>query len=114
MPVFDKKRALASVDGDTALLQELLKLFRTEYPELLHRLGDAIGSGNPEALRLYAHSLKGTLVALGAVDAGRTALALEEQGQTRDLNDAPRTYSRLVGELRDFEREVFEYERTLV
>ena len=48
-----------------AFLTELLDLFAEETPKLLVRMREAMEAGDAPALRVAAHSLKGTCANLG-------------------------------------------------
>ncbi|MEW5994971.1 MAG: Hpt domain-containing protein [Candidatus Zixiibacteriota bacterium] len=113
MAPFDHARALAAVDGDTALLKELLVLFRQEVPDVLKQINSAIQAQAPDDLRLHAHKLKGTLSILGANEAARTAAALETLARHNTLGDADVFYEQLVAQVHQFDRAAAEYERTL-
>jgi two-component system, sensor histidine kinase and response regulator len=83
--VFDRQAALARVEGDRELLQEVVGLFFTEVPELLSTIHQAIARGDGKALEHTAHSLKGTVSSFGAQAAREAALRLERIGRDGDL-----------------------------
>jgi HPt (histidine-containing phosphotransfer) domain-containing protein len=83
--VFDQQAALARVEGDWGLLQEVVGLFFTEVPELLSAIHESIMRGDGKALENTAHSLKGTVSSFGAQAAREAALRLEIVGRSGDL-----------------------------
>ncbi|MBI1818303.1 MAG: Hpt domain-containing protein [Deltaproteobacteria bacterium] len=68
---------LHQVDGDVALLRELIALFLASYPERLARLDAALADRDAPALELVAHSLRGSAYNFCAVAAAAAAARLE-------------------------------------
>lgn len=83
-PVFDEEAALESVDGDRELLGEIIDAFFDECPLLTAALVDAINRGDTSAIRRAAHTLKGALGTLGALEASSLARELEARADQRD------------------------------
>ena len=61
LAVFDPGAALKHSGGDRRLLQEVVGLFRADYPGSLRQIASAIKAYDAERLRLSAHALKGAL-----------------------------------------------------
>lgn len=99
-PAFDPAEALSIVDGDRGLFQELVNMFRDNYPAELSALRDAIGRRDSDALRRVSHHLKGTLGALAAGPARHAALRLENLGSRADFDPAPAVYLEMEQQLR--------------
>ncbi len=97
--IFDQAAALAQVDGDSELLQELVTLFLDDYPRLLGEITEAIARGEGQALARTARSLKGAVGALAAQGAFAAALTLEQIGKAGDLTQAAEAYASLEKEL---------------
>jgi len=93
--VFDPEEALSIVDGDKDLFQELVDIFRQNYPGELSSIREAIGLRDPEALRQAAHHFKGTLSTLAAGPARQSALRLEQIGRDADLGQANTIYTEM-------------------
>ncbi len=87
------------IDHDTELLAELAEIFRGDYPVQLAGARRALDDQDPEALRRYAHALKGALGNLAAKSASCLAASLEDMGKTGDLGDAEMTLAQLQAEL---------------
>ncbi len=85
---WDKAAALARVEGDAALLSELLQVFLEEVPEQLHVMQQALAAADFEVIERTAHTLKGELLYLGLTEIAEQAKALEHQGRERDLQAA--------------------------
>ena len=89
--VWDRAAALATVEGDTELLGEIIGLFLEEAPRLLESARDAAARQDGQALERAAHSLKGSAASLGAGTVVAAALTLEtlgRAGQTAQVQEA--------------------------
>jgi two-component system, sensor histidine kinase and response regulator len=93
--VFDISDALQRTEGDAELLGDLVDIFIDTSPELLGEVKQALDTGDGQALRSSAHSLKGTLGTLGAHNAFGLALQLEQCGRCDNLAGAAPTYGAL-------------------
>jgi two-component system sensor histidine kinase/response regulator len=85
----DRDALLNRVGGDETLFKEIVELFLEDCPVRVAAIQAAVQSGDPEAVRLSAHALKGSasnLSALGLTSAART---LERLGAERRLESAP-------------------------
>ena len=98
-PSFDFNHALERVDGDKALLSELVEIFLDETPKKLDALRLAILRNESEASKEMAHSLKGELGYLGVSGVSQRARDLEEMGRIKDLQRAPESFVALETEL---------------
>lgn len=76
------------VDGDSALLQELVILFKAEAPRLIEEIRRALDSGDASALREAAHTLKGSAASMTASGAAAAAHTLEMIGNSGSLDGA--------------------------
>jgi two-component system, sensor histidine kinase and response regulator len=81
---WDYAAALERVGGDEPLLVELIAIFFEEYPKFAGRLTQSLSQKDFATLREVAHSLKGSLGYLGAVDGEALALAVEQASVARD------------------------------
>jgi PAS domain S-box-containing protein len=91
----DARVALASVEGDTSLLQELSQLFQADCARLQAELRSAVAEKNALQLRRAAHTLRGAASSFGACRIVAAAQALEELGQTGQLDNAAELAARL-------------------
>ena len=87
--LFNPAEALARLDGDQELLQELAQIFLKESPEILRRLREAVKRGDVEAVAAEAHSMKGSVSTFGVTSATEAALTIEMMGRQKDLSGAP-------------------------
>lgn len=105
----DLHAALARVDGDKELFDEMTALFIEESPKALSKMHEAITRQDPQALVYSANALKGALGNFAATKAIDTALRLELMGRRGDLsqaysalNDLEKQLARLQALLADF------------
>jgi two-component system sensor histidine kinase/response regulator len=90
---------LERIDGDRVFLAELLELFRSDCPELMHNAEAAIMTGNAASLQRTGHALKGALSNLSANTAAELAGFLEIMGGDGDFRQASVTLNELAQEL---------------
>jgi len=88
LPVLNLAAALERVGGDEELLKEVTGLYRKESAMLVAEIEAAVRSGSAEDLQQSAHTLKGSLSAVGAEASADAALQLESQGRTKDLRES--------------------------
>ena len=98
LPTFDRDVALARVEGDEALLQEIVQLFLEQTPGLVERIERAIALQDGQTLERTAHALKGSASNLGAKAMAAAAARLESIGRNGDFAAAETAYSELVEE----------------
>ncbi|MGZ8945147.1 MAG: response regulator, partial [Methylococcaceae bacterium] len=85
--VWDATAALDNLDGDSALLDEMIALFFIEGPKQLSELSRVQAEGNLPVLANVAHAIKGTVAQFFAEPAKACALLLEQtarSGQSAD------------------------------
>ncbi len=103
-PVFDEHVALARVEGDRELLQELIGLFFDGTPGLLAEIQGSIEHRDANSLMQAAHTLKGAVGNFGAKVAFDAALRLELMGRGGDFTNAEELYAELTKEVARLER----------
>jgi PAS domain S-box-containing protein len=95
----DTASALARVEGDVELLQELVALFLEDLPDLLTNLREAVTAGDAGAIERAAHKLKGSVGNFAAQPAFDAALRLEKIGRVGELTEAESAYHALLQEI---------------
>ncbi|WP_231740844.1 response regulator [Thalassoglobus neptunius] len=85
---YDWSVALENVAGDLELLETVLDAFLQEYPPLLEGIRSSIETDDFDSLSRNAHTLKGTLLSIGAVVPAETLLSLEESAKSKDSSRA--------------------------
>jgi PAS domain S-box-containing protein len=98
----DWKEVLKAVAGDAAGVDRVVHAALEESPRLLTTIRAAIESHDRTALRLVAHTLKGSLQYFGAARLCELAHQLEHIGQEGDLHDAPSALADLEDEMTRF------------
>jgi two-component system sensor histidine kinase/response regulator len=109
----DWSEALTAVRGDRRLLYGVVEAFLGEAPRLMDDVCQAVERHDPVALRLSAHTLKGSVRYFGATVVYDRAYTLERMGQTGDmagaeqvLADLEREMLRLVPELAIYRNDI--------
>src|SRR5262249_31728994 len=95
----DRTAILARVEGDAALLKEVIDLFLEDAPMLQAQIRESITGNDAAALERSAHALKGGLGNFGAARACQLAFELEAMGRQRDLARAAALFDQLQREL---------------
>jgi PAS domain S-box-containing protein len=96
---FHEADLLLRVDGSVELMQQLIELFKEEWPPLLAEIAAAIDHGNADAVHRLSHKIKGSAGIFGAHAVVRATARLEQMGRAKDLSEA-------VGELANLSREL--------
>ncbi len=92
---FDANLTLARVEGDKALLKEMIDLFIEGSPKLLSEIKESIANRDAEALERSAHTLKGSVGNFGTLDTFDAALKLEVMGRNNDFANAEKAVAEL-------------------
>jgi HPt (histidine-containing phosphotransfer) domain-containing protein len=110
-PVLSQERLLARVEGDRALLQEVVGLFFAETPGMQDSIRASIARGDGIALERAAHSVKGAVSSFGAHAARAAALKLESIGRSGDLTHAAPAWAELESEMAQLTRALAVFRR---
>ena len=97
--VFDESAARRRTGGDRQLLKELVALYRADAPVTLRQIAKALAARNAEALRVAAHTLKGSVATVGGASARHAAATLENFGKSGSLDGADSALAVLRTEL---------------
>jgi HPt (histidine-containing phosphotransfer) domain-containing protein len=73
------------IGDDLVFLSELTDVFRNVYPQELSNARQALEENNSDGVMRAGHTLKGVLANLAAIDASKTAAAIETMGRSGDL-----------------------------
>jgi CheY-like chemotaxis protein len=109
--VFDYESAMAMIDGDTELFQELVTLFMSESTILLDQIHDAIEQRDAKTLERAAHSLKGSAGAFRAELASRAAQQLEDLAKRSSLEEAELACETLQAEVERLKQALAEHQK---
>ena len=83
---FDHRELLARVENDRELLNEVLTIFKEEFPPHVQALREAVESGDGRLVAAAAHALKGMLSNLAAHQAADAAGRLERMGHSGEAS----------------------------
>ena len=104
--ILNRVALLDRVEGDEALVSELVKVFFEEAPPLLQKIRAAVRERDTSAIGKAAHRLRGTLTTMGAERAAAPALRLELSSREEapepseaDFAELEEEFSRLEPEL---------------
>ena len=103
VPVIDTAMLVEQFDGDTELLQDIVRLFHDRCPAMLSNIRSAIGRRDGKALELAAHTMRGSVSMLAASAASDAARQLETIGRRGDLSSSDRACAHLETEIRRLE-----------
>jgi two-component system sensor histidine kinase/response regulator len=92
---FDRTAALERLDGDEALLSDVIGIFLEDCPARLKAIKAAVDAREPEAIRVEAHGLKGAASNLSATSLFDAAEVLERVGAESRLDAAEAAWRRL-------------------
>jgi two-component system sensor histidine kinase/response regulator len=76
---------LQRIDGDRALIAELVEILREQYPGQLRNLRESIARGDATAVERVGHALRGAFENLSATRASGIAAELESIGRSGNL-----------------------------
>jgi CheY-like chemotaxis protein/nitrogen-specific signal transduction histidine kinase/HPt (histidine-containing phosphotransfer) domain-containing protein len=96
---FDRPAALKRVGGDEGLLRELAELLLEDGPRVQRDLRDAAAAGDAARVKLFAHTLKGSVGTFEATGAFAAAERLEILARSGDLTGAPAALAALDEQL---------------
>ncbi|MGE0823885.1 MAG: response regulator [Candidatus Binatia bacterium] len=95
----DLQNALARVDGDKELFDEMIALFLEEYPKSLMKLREAVIQQDVQAVAYTANTLRGSLGNFTATGAIEAASQLEHMGRQGNLINAKPALTELEKQL---------------
>jgi CheY-like chemotaxis protein/HPt (histidine-containing phosphotransfer) domain-containing protein len=97
--VIDERGLLTGLNGDRRLLAELIGLFQSDAPRMLEAVNAAVKAGDPAALQVAAHKLKGSVANFSSHGAFQAALRMENLARSHDMAAAPAAYAALENEV---------------
>jgi HPt (histidine-containing phosphotransfer) domain-containing protein len=104
--VLDRAELLKQVGRNWDFLRRIVTMFEEDYPPLERSIEAAVAAGDPQALHLALHKLKGILKNLHAVRALATLDTVERCGQQGDNAGAEQSWRRLQADVTEFQREL--------
>lgn len=101
-PVFDLDKALEIVDQDKEFLKELMDIFKSDYPQKLAAIYQAIKEQDFKTMNETAHGLKGSAGNLFLSKVYELALQLEKKGKEKNIEGTKEIYQELEEEMEKF------------
>jgi len=98
-PIDSDRLAQIRSIGRDGLLEEMIGLFLGETPDRIAEIRRAAEDGDDQALRMVAHTLKGSALALGAGAVASVCQELESMGEAGRLHDTADAIDRLDAEV---------------
>ena len=105
----DLEATLKRLDGDRALLRELIEFYFEDGPAAFDQLQSSLRQENFAAIERAAHSLKGLMANVGSGPAAHVAARIEDSARQKDLKtgldampELQREMSRLQAALEQF------------
>jgi PAS domain S-box-containing protein len=86
--VIDWQDALERMDGDAAIMEQILRIFLEDCPNIMQRLEEARASGDAVQLERAAHGLKGASGTISARHVEPLAREVERLARTGRLSEA--------------------------
>ncbi len=86
--VIDEKELLDRIDGEKEFLQELVNIFKEEYPVALQEMSTALYAHDQARFKRAAHSLKGVLSNFSAKASAEAAHMCEFSGSNMTWDEA--------------------------
>ena len=102
--IFAREELLERLGGAEALIPRFVGLFRSGALKNLENLAQAVAAGDSEAIRVHAHTLKGSCGNIGAMRMRETATVLEEAAKAGDISDVATGLARLRHDYDEFNR----------
>ncbi len=98
--IFDRDALLNAIGNNKELMAELIKIYMEKFPDFLSQIQNAIAGKDGDSLRFSAHALRGMSLNVFAHGVVRVTWALEEMGESGNLNHAEKTCTALEREIR--------------
>jgi PAS domain S-box-containing protein len=87
---FSVDAMIERLDNDEEIAREVAVIFVESSQELMHALGEAVSGGDAEAVRMHAHSIKGSAGNIGATALQHVAADMELAGRNGAMEEARR------------------------
>lgn len=102
----DLEELLERAENDRDLMNDLLLIFKEEFPQRLQALREAVESLNASRVVMEAHALKGMLSNLAAVEAALAIAELERLGRNNETSKFPQSFSHFEAIAKELSRQV--------
>lgn len=100
--VLDVAGTLNRFGGDADLFREMASIVLADAPHIAQALSASVATGDAQAIRMKAHSIKGLVLGCGGIRAARAAQKLEDAGCGENLDNISAHLSDFKTELQRF------------
>jgi two-component system, sensor histidine kinase and response regulator len=100
---------LGRLDDDRDLLQELIGIFKQEFPRLLQVLQEAVARGDARSVEVTSHAMRGMLSGLSVTRAAAIASRLENMAREGKMPALPAALALFEREVADLLPELDSY-----
>ena len=107
--VINLSAILTLIENDLELLEDLVSIFKENYPQRMAAIKEAITNVDSLQLEREAHALKGMISYFSAAKAVRAAYRLEEMGRNGNVGQAADIFPSLEKEITALERALEEF-----
>ena len=104
LPVLARDEALARLEGDVDLWNEIRDIWLEDVSSLFDGVGNALGQRSPDGIRRAAHALKGASANVGAVRVAAVAKRIEIAAPAEDWKDLTDLVKALAAEIEEARR----------
>lgn len=73
--------------GETAIMEEIVSIFRNQIPEFITEMNTLLGSGKFYELGLLAHKVKGSVTVMGMDDTAKMLRTFELQAKAGEQKE---------------------------
>ncbi|MDG3005452.1 hybrid sensor histidine kinase/response regulator [Paludisphaera mucosa] len=94
--ILDEAASLERLGGDVDLLKEIATIFIGDCPRMVDQIADAVARGDAGALKLAAHTLRGSASNFASPAVEDAASRLEKMGSLGDVVGAPEAFAELL------------------
>jgi two-component system sensor histidine kinase/response regulator len=102
--IFDKQHALARLGGLEDVLRDVMQLMTTESPRVYAEIGASFQRGDVVALKRSAHTLKGAVGLVGAIDLVRRLRHVEDSASSGELATAAKEFDEIDRQFAELQR----------
>ncbi len=102
--IFDKQHALARLGGLEDVLHDVMQLMTTESPRVYAEIGASFQRGDVVALKRAAHTLKGAVGLVGAIDLVRRLRHVEDSASGGELATAAIEFDEIDRQFAELQR----------
>ena len=90
--------SIIEICGDEEIAVEVVKMFINDSPNCVQSITEALQAQDAKLIKLYAHSLKGAALHIGADKLANMAYELECAGRDKDIEQSIKLFAQIQEE----------------